>query len=57
MFHPTKPYFVVATQKHLRLYNLIHQKLLKTFTSGVKYISSVSVHPGGMVSLTQREKE
>ncbi|RHZ56097.1 hypothetical protein Glove_406g85 [Diversispora epigaea] len=47
MFHPIKPLFFVATQKFVRIYNLMRQELIKTLQSGVKWISSLDVHPMG----------
>ncbi|KAI0959806.1 Ribosome biogenesis protein erb1 [Taiwanofungus camphoratus] len=47
LFHPTKPYFFVATQRYVRMYNLAEQKLLKTLTPGIRWISSMDVHPSG----------
>ena len=46
-FHPSKPLFFVATQRHVRVYHLLRQELTKKLTPGVKWISSVAVHPGG----------
>ncbi|KAJ2738323.1 Ribosome biogenesis protein erb1 [Coemansia sp. Cherry 401B] len=46
-FHPTKPWFLVATQRYVRIYNLVQQQLVKTLQPGVKWISSVDVHPQG----------
>ncbi|CAG8501390.1 818_t:CDS:10 [Diversispora eburnea] len=47
MFHPIKPLFFVATQRFVRVYNLMRQELIKTLQSGVKWISSLDVHPMG----------
>ncbi|KAJ2892180.1 Ribosome biogenesis protein erb1, partial [Coemansia aciculifera] len=47
MFHPTKPWFLVATQRYVRIYNLMQQALVKTLQPGVKWISSIDVHPQG----------
>ncbi|KAF7355143.1 Ribosome biogenesis protein ERB1 [Mycena sanguinolenta] len=47
LFHPLKPHFFVATQQYVRIYNLSEQKLLKTLTPGIKWISSMDVHPSG----------
>ncbi|KAF9821433.1 hypothetical protein IEO21_00679 [Rhodonia placenta] len=47
LFHPTKPYFFVATQRYVRMYNLAEQKLLKTLMPGIRWISSMDVHPSG----------
>ena len=46
-FHPTKPFFFVATQKHVRIYHLMKQMLVKKLQSGAKWISSMHVHPSG----------
>ncbi|KAJ1645662.1 Ribosome biogenesis protein erb1 [Coemansia asiatica] len=46
-FHPTKPWFLVTTQRYVRIYNLMQQRLVKTLQPGVKWISSVDVHPQG----------
>nr|GAT53975.1 predicted protein [Mycena chlorophos] len=47
LFHPSKPHFFVATQQYIRIYNLAEQKLLKTLMPGIKWISSMDVHPSG----------
>ncbi|KAI0069034.1 BOP1NT-domain-containing protein [Artomyces pyxidatus] len=47
LFHPTKPQFFVATQRYVRVYNLAEQKLLKTLIPGIRWISSMDVHPSG----------
>ncbi|KAG2013904.1 WD repeat/BOP1NT protein [Coprinopsis cinerea AmutBmut pab1-1] len=47
LFHPIKPHFFVATQQYVRLYNLAEQKLIKTLQPGIRWISSMDVHPSG----------
>lgn len=47
LFHPVKPQFFVATQRYVRLYDLMQQKLLKTLMPGIKWISSMDIHPSG----------
>ncbi|PVG04148.1 BOP1NT-domain-containing protein [Serendipita vermifera] len=47
LFHPTKPHFFVATQRYVRMYDLAAQQLLKTFLPGIKWISSMDIHPSG----------
>ncbi|KAL4076042.1 NUC169 domain-containing protein [Scleroderma yunnanense] len=47
LFHPIKPHFFVATQRYVRLYNLMEQKLIKTLMPGIKWISSMDIHPSG----------
>ncbi|KAJ2720021.1 Ribosome biogenesis protein erb1 [Coemansia sp. Benny D115] len=46
-FHPTRPWFLVATQRYVRIYNLMQQALLKTLVPGARWISSIDVHPQG----------
>jgi len=46
-FHPTQPLFFVATQKYIRIYNLVKQSLMKKLLAGVNGISSIDVHSGG----------
>ncbi|XP_065828781.1 ribosome biogenesis protein bop1-like [Oscarella lobularis] len=47
LFHPTHPHFLVATQQYVRIYNLVKQELTKKLVTGVKWISSMDVHPKG----------
>jgi len=46
-FHPTKPQLFLATQLHIKIYDLAHLKLEKRLQPGVQWISSFSIHPGG----------
>ncbi|CDF34706.1 Ribosome biogenesis protein ERB Nucleolus [Chondrus crispus] len=46
-FHPTRPFFLVATMHHVRIYNLALQRMVKTLKPGVSWISSIDVHPSG----------
>ncbi|KAG4097015.1 BOP1NT domain-containing protein [Neocallimastix lanati (nom. inval.)] len=46
-FHPNKPFLFVATQNYVRIYNLVKQELIKKLQTGVKWISSMDIHPGG----------
>lgn len=47
LFHPTKPYFFVATQRYVRVYNLVKQELAKKLLCTCRYISSIAIHPKG----------
>ncbi|KAJ3090770.1 Ribosome biogenesis protein 1 [Quaeritorhiza haematococci] len=47
LFHPNRPFLLVATQRYVRIYNLSTQTLLKTLQPGVKWISSMDIHPKG----------
>ena len=38
---------IPQTQQYVRLYNLAEQKLVKTFMPGIKWISSMDIHPSG----------
>ncbi|XP_062385951.1 ribosome biogenesis protein bop1 [Sardina pilchardus] len=46
-FHPVRPFFFVATQRYVRVYNLIKQELAKKLAANCKWISSMAIHPGG----------
>lgn len=46
-FHPTRPFFLVATMHHVRIYNLSLQKMVKNLRPGMSWISSIDVHPSG----------
>uniref|UniRef100_A0A8C9TNK1 Ribosome biogenesis protein BOP1 n=1 Tax=Scleropages formosus TaxID=113540 RepID=A0A8C9TNK1_SCLFO len=46
-FHPIRPYFFVASQRCVRVYNLIKQELMKKLMANCKWISSMAIHPGG----------
>ncbi|XP_028673936.2 ribosome biogenesis protein bop1 [Erpetoichthys calabaricus] len=46
-FHPLRPFFFVATQRYVRVYNLIKQELTKKLVASCKWISSMDIHPGG----------
>ncbi|XP_023313834.1 ribosome biogenesis protein BOP1 homolog, partial [Trichogramma pretiosum] len=47
LFHPIKPFFFVATQRHIRIYDLTQQEMIKKLLTGSQWISSMSIHPGG----------
>ncbi|KAK6186129.1 hypothetical protein SNE40_008226 [Patella caerulea] len=47
LFHPIRPFLFVATQKYVRIYNLMKQSLSKKLLSNCQWISSMAVHPGG----------
>lgn len=46
-FHPTRPFFFVATMHNIRIYNLAAQEAVKTLKPGVRWISSIEIHPSG----------
>ena len=47
LFHPIKPALFVATQRHVRIYDLGQQKLVKKLRTNSKWISKMAIHPGG----------
>ncbi|KAI3632891.1 hypothetical protein MIR68_008966 [Amoeboaphelidium protococcarum] len=47
LFHPTKPILFVATQRQVRVYNLMRQELEKKLDPNTKWISSISIQNGG----------
>ncbi|XP_003573174.1 ribosome biogenesis protein BOP1 homolog [Brachypodium distachyon] len=46
-FHPTQKMFFVATKKFVQVYDLQKAEVVKKLESGVREISSISIHPGG----------
>lgn len=48
LFHPIRPYFFVATQRYVRVYNLLKQELTKKLMANCKWVSSMAIHPAGM---------
>ncbi|CAL4106084.1 unnamed protein product, partial [Meganyctiphanes norvegica] len=46
-FHPKHPFLFVATQGHIRVYNLQKQLLTKKVQANSRWISNIAVHPGG----------
>mmetsp|Transcript_26248 Transcript_26248/g.48096 ORF Transcript_26248/g.48096 Transcript_26248/m.48096 type:complete len:771 (-) Transcript_26248:231-2543(-) len=46
-FHPTKPIFFVASQQHVRVYDLAKQSLVKKLLGSSGCITSIAVHPSG----------
>lgn len=47
LFHPSKPFLFVATQRHVRIYDLMKQMLIKKLLTNSKWISTMDIHPGG----------
>lgn len=47
VFHPFKPVLFVATQRYVKVYDLVKQVLIKKLLTNVKHVSSLDVHPGG----------
>ncbi|KAJ1927395.1 Ribosome biogenesis protein erb1 [Tieghemiomyces parasiticus] len=47
LFHPQRPHFILATQRQVRIYDLMKQKAVKTLYPRAKWISSIDIHPGG----------
>lgn len=47
LFHPLRPFFFVATQRYIRMYNLLKQELTKKLMTNCKWVSSFAIHPQG----------
>jgi ribosome biogenesis protein ERB1 len=47
LFHPSRAQLFVATQRDVRVYDLVEQTLLKRLSTGVQWISSMAIHPSG----------
>jgi ribosome biogenesis protein ERB1 len=46
-FHPSRPFFYVATQRMIRCYDLQKLEMVKVIQPGARWISSMDIHPGG----------
>lgn len=46
-FHPSRPFFFVATMHHVRIYNLALEQAVKVLKPGVRWISSIDIHSSG----------
>ncbi|GMH30041.1 hypothetical protein Nepgr_031884 [Nepenthes gracilis] len=46
-FHPSRSIFFISTKKNVRVYDLLKQKLIKKLETGLREVSSISIHPGG----------
>jgi ribosome biogenesis protein ERB1 len=46
-FHTNKPYFLVATNSNIFVYNLQKQEMVKKFVSNLNTITNLSLHKGG----------
>ncbi|XP_043257185.1 ribosome biogenesis protein BOP1 homolog isoform X1 [Colletes gigas] len=47
LFHPIRPYLFVATQRNVRIYDLVKQEMIKKLLSNSQWISTMAIHPGG----------
>ncbi|XP_011498844.1 PREDICTED: ribosome biogenesis protein BOP1 homolog [Ceratosolen solmsi marchali] len=47
LFHPFKPFLFIATQRNVRIYDLMKQEMIKKLFTNSQWISSMSIHPGG----------
>ncbi|OQO12148.1 hypothetical protein B0A48_02788 [Cryoendolithus antarcticus] len=47
LFHPSQPKFFLATRQRVRIYDLQAGKLVRELLPGARWISSLSLHPGG----------
>eukprot|EP00455_Lapot_gusevi_P025587 TRINITY_DN2697_c0_g1_i5.p1 TRINITY_DN2697_c0_g1~~TRINITY_DN2697_c0_g1_i5.p1 ORF type:complete len:347 (-),score=100.57 TRINITY_DN2697_c0_g1_i5:24-1064(-) len=47
VFHPSKPVIFIGTLRHIRVYDLVQQQLLKKLRNAGQRVASISVHPSG----------
>ncbi|KAK2580999.1 hypothetical protein KPH14_006052 [Odynerus spinipes] len=47
LFHPIRPFLFVATQRNVRIYDLVKQEMVKKLLSNSQWISTMAIHPGG----------
>lgn len=50
LFHPTRPLFCVATDRAVRIYDLMKQELSKKLMTNCRTLSSMAIHPAGKLS-------
>jgi ribosome biogenesis protein ERB1 len=46
-FHPAKPFFFIATEQSIRVYNLLKHHLIQKLQTNFQAISSIDIHPQG----------
>lgn len=46
-FHPFKPQIFVASQRSVRIYDLVKHSLVKKLNCGVRFLSKIDLHPKG----------
>ncbi|CAH2041807.1 unnamed protein product, partial [Iphiclides podalirius] len=46
-FHPQRPLLFVATQRAVRVYDLVKQELVRKLLTGAQWISALALHPAG----------
>lgn len=47
LFHPIKPCLFVATQRNIRIYDLVKQEIVKKLLTNSKWIADMAIHPKG----------
>ncbi|XP_013192497.2 ribosome biogenesis protein BOP1 homolog [Amyelois transitella] len=47
LFHPARPQLFVATQRVVRVYDLVKQQLVRKLQTGAQWLSALAVHPAG----------
>lgn len=47
LFHPTRPYFFVASKQFIRIYDLANQQQTKKLSTNCKLVSNMAIHPKG----------
>jgi ribosome biogenesis protein ERB1 len=46
-FHPSRPFFFVATMQHIRVYSLATRSIVQKLTPRVRWLSTLDIQPGG----------
>jgi ribosome biogenesis protein ERB1 len=46
-FHPSRPFLFVVTQQHIKVFNLVEQKMIKQLRANCKFLSCIDIHPSG----------
>lgn len=51
-FHPSRSVFFISTKMTVRVYDLLKHELIKKLETGLRNVSSISIHPGGMLPVS-----
>lgn len=51
-FHPSRSFFFISTKMTVRVYDLLKHELVKKLETGLRNVSSIAIHPGGMLPVS-----
>lgn len=51
-FHPSRSVFFISTKMTVRVYDLLKHELIKKLETGLRDVSSIAIHPGGVLPVS-----